>query len=152
MLNHSSACNTPKLSNATEAISPPLYTTCDTYLFTSMPCKPHGMSYCNVSRSRVSCHYNTTGCSHCSIMQYKHVVGATADDNRDSLVSPAGKRARTDKLEKAAKKSLRVQVSIPAMFQRDASKEQVSTAGSCLPCLKPKNHPYGHCLWRVFTP
>ncbi|DBA96588.1 TPA: hypothetical protein ACH3X1_015451 [Trebouxia sp. C0004] len=59
--------------------------------------------------------------------------GATADDNRDSLVSPASKRARTDKLEKAAAKAVRVQVSIPAMFQRDATKEQVSTAGSvCL--------------------
>ncbi len=91
---------------------------------------------------------NTTGCSYCSIMQYKHVVGATADDNRDSLVSPAAKRARTDKLEKAAKKSLRVQVSMPAMFQRDVTKEQVSTADCCLPCTKPKKHPYGHGLWR----
>ncbi len=58
------------------------------------------------------------------MMQYKHDVGATADDNRDSLQS-AGKRARTDKLERAATKSLRVQVSMPAMFQRDATKEQV---------------------------
>ncbi len=84
-------------------------------------------------------------------MQYNRDVGATADDNRDSLQS-AGKRARTDKLEKAATKSLRVQVSMPAMFQRDATKEQVGIAGSCLPCLTPKHHPYEHCLWRSDTP
>ncbi len=111
------------------------------------------MCSCNISllQSPSLSTYNTTGCLPHSLIHRKHVVGPTADDNRDSLVSRAAKRARSDKLEKAAAKSLRVQVSMPVMFQRDVTKEQVSTAGSCLPCLKPSNHPYGHCLWSFHT-
>ncbi|KAL0049698.1 hypothetical protein WJX82_007869 [Trebouxia sp. C0006] len=87
--------------------------------------------------------------------------GPTADGNRDSLVSRAAKRARSDKLEKAAAKSLRVQVSMPVMFQRDVTKEQLCNAcGSmgkqtemqpCVVCLdvsKPSKAPWCHedCL------
>ncbi|KAL0032292.1 hypothetical protein WJX79_002892 [Trebouxia sp. C0005] len=87
--------------------------------------------------------------------------GPTAHDNRDSLVSPASKRARTDKLEKAATKSMRVQVSMPAMFQRDAAKDQLCNAcgsmgkqtemqpcAACLDVSKPSKAPWCHedCL------
>ena len=40
---------------------------------------------------------------------------------------PASKRAKVDKAARQAKKSMLVQASMPALFQRDSSKHQVSS-------------------------
>lgn len=42
-------------------------------------------------------------------------------------VQPASKRAKVDKPSRQAKKSMLVQASMPALFQRDSTKHQVST-------------------------
>lgn len=57
------------------------------------------------------------------------VVGSTSGAIKAGA-QPASKRARVDWSEKQPKKPLQVQASMPAMFQRDASKQQVSSRHS----------------------
>lgn len=48
---------------------------------------------------------------------------------------PASKRAKVDKPARQAKKSMLLHVSMPALFQRDSTKQQVSSmAAHTLPC------------------